>query len=257
VTTPKVDAPAAFDVAQRDAYYWQEIEALAKRRGYGLKDLFEHFPAYAMRRYLARFLSHYEMFRQIIDLPGCIVELGVFRGRTLFTWANLLETFCPADHRRMVYGFDHFRGLENFTAKDGAYNADNGKVEGGFKAEEAELALLTQLHDLDNLIPGMPRTEIVAGDLMETIPIFLERNPGLRISLLHFDVDLYEPTLFGLRHLYPLVVQGGIVCFDEYGVVPWKGETDAADEYFATLPQRPILRKHPFTGFPSGYFVKS
>ena len=197
------------------------------------------------------------MFRQIIDLPGSIVELGVFRGRTLFTWANFLETFCPADRRRMVYGFDHFRGLKNFTDKDGAFNSENGKVEGGFKAQEWELRLLKELHDLDNLIPGMPRTEIVAGDLRETIPVFLEQNPGLRISLLHFDVDLYEPTLFGLQQLYPLVVQGGIVCFDEYGVVPWKGETDAADEYFSTLPQRPVLRKHPFTGFPSGYFVKS
>jgi hypothetical protein len=253
----KIDEPAPFDVAGRDAYYWQEIEALAKARGYSLKDLFEHFPAYAMRRYLARFLSHYEMFRQIADLPGCIVELGVFRGRTLFTWANLLETFCPADRRRIVYGFDHFRGLDKFTERDGAYDTPNGKVQGGFKAEEAELRLLTKLHNLDNLIPGAPRTEIVAGDLMETIPAFLESHPGLRISLLHFDVDLYEPTLFGLRSLYPLVVAGGIVCFDEYGVVPWKGETDAADDYFSTLPQRPVLRKHSFTGFPSGYFQKA
>jgi hypothetical protein len=257
VTSKPTERPKPFDVPQRDAYYWEQIELLAKKRGYGLRDLFEHFPAYAMRRYLARFLSHYEMFRQIIDLPGSIVELGVFRGRTLFTWANFLETFCPADRRRMVYGFDHFQGLQNFTAVDGAFDTANGKVEGGFQAEKWELDMLADLHNLDNLIPGMPRTEIVAGDLIETIPTFLERNPGFRISLLHFDVDLYEPTLFGLQKLYPLVVQGGIVCFDEYAVVPWKGETEAADEYFATVSPRPTLRKHPFTGFPSGYFVKS
>ena len=32
----------------------------------------------------------------------------------------------------------------------------------------------------------------------------VEENPGLRISLLHFDMDLYEPTKVALELLYDL-----------------------------------------------------
>ena len=80
---------------------------------------------------------------------------------------------------------------------------------------------------------------------------FIKDNPGLRISLLHLDVDLYEPTKAALAALYPLVVRGGLVVFDEYALPPWEGETVAADEFLATLPGSPTLRKFPFSSQPS------
>lgn len=253
-----IPRPEPMNLAQRDAYFWQEIASLAQERNYGLRDLFEHFPAYIQRRFLTRFLSHYEMFKQVVDLPGSVVEIGVFRGRTLFSWSHFLETFCPGDRRRMVYGFDHFQGLNDFDAgKDGRLDQGNDKVVGGWKATEEEVRKLMDLHMLDQVLPGYPRCDLVSGDIRETLPRFLEAHPGFRISLLHMDVDLYHPTLFALEHLYPLVVTGGIVCFDEYGVEPWEGETNAADEYFSRQPSKPKLIKHPFTAFPSGYFVKA
>lgn len=250
--------PEPFDVASRDRHYWEQIEQLVQRRGYALKDVLQHFPAYLMRRDLTKFLSHYELFRRVIDLPGCIVELGIYRGRSFFTWGHFMETFCPGDRSRMVFGFDHFQGLTGFTPDDGAKDASKSaeKVEEGWKATRDEIELLVELHNLDNLIPGAKRCELVAGDLRETIPTFLESHPGLRISLLHFDVDLYEPSYFALEHLYPLVVAGGIVCFDEYGLIPWQGETRAVDDYFAKLARRPVIRKHPFTATPHGYLIK-
>src|SRR5690349_18955200 len=42
-----------------------------------------NFGMYARRTTLKRFLAHYEMFRMAVDLPGDIVELGVFRGASL------------------------------------------------------------------------------------------------------------------------------------------------------------------------------
>jgi hypothetical protein len=159
----------------------------------------------------------------------------------------------------MVYGFDHFEGLVGFTERDGAKDERPyaAKVEGGWKATREEIETLVEIHNLDNLIPGSKRCELIAGDLRETLPKFLESHPGLRISLLHFDVDLYEPTLFGLEQLYPLVVPGGVVCFDEYGLVPWQGETRAVDDYFSRAGSRPVIRKHAFTSTPHGYLIKS
>ena len=77
----------------------------------------------------------------------------------------------------------------------------------------------------------------------------------MRISLLHLDVDLYEPTLAALKAFYPLVVPGGLVVFDEYGLVEWPGESKAAEEYFGD--KMPRLEKFPFPSLPGGFFKKS
>ena len=92
------------------------------------------------------------------------------------------------------------------------------------------------------------------GTSAETVPRYIEENPGLRISLLHLDCDLYEPTMAGLKHLYPLVVPGGVVILDEYGQEKFPGESAAFDEYFGK--DRPKLIKSSLVSNPSGYFVK-
>jgi hypothetical protein len=65
---------------------------------------------------------------------------------------------------------------------------------------------------------------------------------------------LYDPTLAALKALYPLVVPGGVVLLDEYGMEGFPGESAAFDEYFGN--NRPKLTKFPFISTPGGYFVK-
>jgi hypothetical protein len=245
-----------FDSVKRDEIYWQKMNEIFDKGKYSSESILRNWSAYVMRRDLTRFISHYELFKKVIDLPGSIVELGVFRGASFFTWANLMETFLPFDRSRSVYGFDSFEGLQDFSTLDGKLSTDVAKEVGGYKASREELELLTDVHNMDNLIPNTSRAELVIGDLKESLPKFLEDNPGFRISLLHFDVDLYEPTKLALELLYPLVVKGGVICFDEYAHVPWEGETKAVDEFFDTLPERPIIHKHPFTKTPTGFMVK-
>jgi hypothetical protein len=244
------------DSTARDEHYWDKLHEMFKQRQYHSKDILRNWPAYVMRRDMRRFMSHYELFKLVIDLPGCILDLGVFKGASLFTWCNFLDIFLANDRSRKVYGFDHFKGLTNFNIKDEAKRESADKVEGGFRADEEDIRLLEYLHAMDSHSPGFKRAELVIGDIKETLPRFLEAHPGLRISLLHFDFDLYEPTKFAIDILYPLVVKGGVVCFDEYGLVPWAGESNAVDEYLSTLPDRPLIRKHPFTQMPHGFLIK-
>lgn len=246
----------SFDSTARDRAYWDRLSALFHERGYTHEDVLRHWPAYILRRDLPRFLSHYELFKKVVDLPGCIVELGVFRGASFFTWSVLMETFCPFDRSRKVFGFDSFEGLQDFTEKDGRADSSVHKVVGGYKATAAELQTLTDLHNSDNMIPGTKRAQLVIGDIKETLPRFLEEQPGLKISLLHFDMDLYEPTKYALEMLYPHVLKGGVICFDEYGLIPWQGETKAVDEYFASIGEQPTIHKHSFTQTPHGYLIK-
>jgi predicted O-methyltransferase YrrM len=71
--------------------------------------------------------------------------------------------------------------------------------------------------------------------------------------LLHIDVDLYEPTLSALQHLYPLVSPGGVVIIDEYALAHW-GATEALQDYFQG--KLPNMQKLNFYTNPGGFFIK-
>jgi Macrocin-O-methyltransferase (TylF) len=245
------------DSNERDTAYWEAVERIVAARGYGTKDLLRNFQAYAMRRDLSRFLSHYELFKLVVDLPGSIVELGIYKGASFFAWAKLLDMFCPGTWDRLVYGFDRFDGLHGYMPEDGELGTHAAKREGGLSDTSfEEIETLAALHDVDGLMRGTRRCRIVAGDVMTTLPDFLDKNPGLRISLLNLDLDLYEPTKFALELLYPRVVHGGVICFDEYSLLTWPGETRAVDEYFASIGEKPIIHRHSFAQRPTGYIIK-
>jgi hypothetical protein len=244
---------------KRDIEQWEALEALVARKGHKLRHVLELFPAYVRRYQLKRFLAHYDLFKKVVDLPGVIVELGVYRGVSMLTWAKLAEIFITTDPNRIVYGFDSFQGLQDFTDKDGAPVPQTGKVVGGWSAEAVrdEVEELIALCNADMVLPRRnQRAKLIVGDLADTLPKFLEENPGVRISLLHFDVDLYKPTKLGLELLYDRVVKGGVVVFDEYGLVPWEGETNAVDEFFRARGETPLIKKFPHTNLPGGYLIK-
>ena len=69
-----------------DLDYWKEIEQIKNDANLDVKFLLQNYLAFVQRRDLPRFLAHYELFKKIVDLPGSIVELGVFVGSGLFTW---------------------------------------------------------------------------------------------------------------------------------------------------------------------------
>jgi hypothetical protein len=255
------DVPASEQAGARtkiDLDHWDRMEQLVAQHGHALRHVLQLWPAYVRRMNLTRFLAHYELFKQVVDLPGHIVEIGVFRGASFFTFAKLLETFNPTDRRRKVFGFDHFLGLQDFDKKDGAMDPKDGKIPGGYNASDVrgEVLELVGLHNQDNLIPGVERCRLIDGDVKDTLPKFVAENPGLRIALLHLDADLYLPTKIALERLYPLVIKGGLVVFDEYGLMPWEGESKAAEEYFQSRGENPVYRKFPFSTQPHGYFVK-
>jgi hypothetical protein len=254
--------PPPFSTLERDAYYWKQLDQIAEVRAYSREDLLRNWSAYVMRRDLIRFIAHYELFKKIVDLPGCVIELGVYRGASFFTWGNLIETFCPFDRHRKVYGFDSFVGLKDFRPEDGADIAGNVtrddlamRYPGAFTATEFEAQRLVEMHNADSMVYGTNRNSVIVGDIAETLPQFVRDNPGLRVSLVHFDVDLYEPTKLGLEVLWPRLVTGGVMAFDEYAFQPWPGESQAVDEFFAGVPNAPVLRKFPFAQAPA-YLVK-
>lgn len=228
-----------------------------RRFGISNLEVCRNFQIYTRRIFLKRFLAHYELFQRVIDLPGDIVELGVYRGTTLMNWANFLEIRNMGDRQKQVFGFDNFAGFTELSEKDGIDDSQINKREGGFDASVFEVILedAISIFDRDRFIPYKPRVKLVKGDIEETVPEFVKTHPGLRISLLHFDCDMYAPTRVGLEHLWPLVVSGGVVLFDEYGIRPWEGESRAVDEFFEG--KKVEIRRFDWCANPGGYVVKT
>ncbi len=235
----------------------ERLNDLAERFSIKPADLLANFPIYARRVTLKRFLAYYELYRQTIGLPGDIVELGVFRGNTLMMFGNFLEAREIGNRTKRVWGFDNFAGFSELTTEDGPEVPRLQKVQGGFSPHEyyEELQAALEIYDSDRFIPFKKRVELIVGDVEKTIPEFVANNPGLRISILHLDIDLYRPTMAGLKHLYPHVVRGGIVIFDEYAITEWSGESHAADEFLADHPDV-VIRNFEWNNSPGGYFIK-
>jgi hypothetical protein len=81
---------------------------------------------------------------------------------------------------------------------------------------------------------------LIKGKVEDTIP----GNIPTSISLLRLDTDWYESTKHELKHLYPILVNKGVLIIDDYGA--WEGARKATDEYFAG--QQILLNRIDYTG---------
>src|SRR5215207_1459399 len=59
---------------------------------------------------IRKLLARYELFKLSLQVPGDIVECGVFKGAGLLYWLKLLAIFAPGSAKRVV-GFDTFGQL--------------------------------------------------------------------------------------------------------------------------------------------------
>ncbi len=189
---------------------------------------------------IGKLLAHYELYKKIIGLPGEVVECGVFKGASLIRWAsfrNLLET--PLSRR--IIGFDTF---DTFPMPDDpeerAYVERFVAAAGPNSLSVEELYRVLEAKQIDNV-------ELVAGDIVQTVPEYALSNTHLRISLLHIDTDTYRPAAVALETFYPLVVPGGLIVLDDYGTFP--GETRAVDQFVRQQGLR--LAKLSFNSVPS------
>lgn len=195
---------------------------------YNIKNKFEYengYMATAEPRRLSKFISHLEFFKETINLRGEIVELGVFKGNSLFRWIKFRDLLSNTFSRKII-AFDIFGDFPetNFEDDKKERNVFIKETEGGYGIELSELKDLLISQKLENNV------ELIKGNILNTLPEYLKNNPHLKISLLHIDVDLYEPTKLSLELLFKRVVKGGIIIFDDYG--DFAGANKAIDDFF-------------------------
>ncbi len=191
----------------------------------------EAFPRFVPRQIQTSYLYRWEIFKESLGIHGSVVELGVWMGFGVFSFANFSSILEPYNHTRRVIGFDTFTGFPSTHPIDKATerHADNIE-EGGFFVDQNQRQVLENAinnFDKNRTIPSIPKIELVAGDVTKSMDNFLEKNPHLLISLLYVDFDLYEPCKYALEKLLPRIPRGGIIAFDELHYDRYPGETIA------------------------------
>jgi len=194
---------------------------------------------------IGKLLAHFELFQRTHDLPGAIVECGVFKGASLARFAMFRHLFGNAAARPIV-AFDTF----------GRFPETNFAPDQPVRQRFIEAAGDTSISidDLRQILASKgcgENVELIPGDICETVPDYAKRHPEFRIALLNLDTDLFEPAAVILEHLYPRLVPGGLLLLDDYAVFP--GETRAVDEYFAG--QKIEIKRFSFSATPC-YIVK-
>ena len=195
---------------------------------------------------MGNILAHYELYKRIVELPGAVVECGVFKGSSLIQFATFRELLENENSRRII-GFDMFGPFpeDDHVASDAAFiKRWNDQFAGAFLAKE----------DIEESLrlKGIGNVELVQGDITKTLDAYVAQHPELRIALLHIDTDVYTPAKKALDVLFDHVVPGGLVVFDDYGTIA--GETLAVDEFLAGKDY--TIRKFRFSHTKPSWIVK-
>ncbi len=182
-----------------------------------------------------RLLYFNRLYRQIENIPGDLVECGVYEGMSLIMLGILNK---ESQQHRKVIGFDSFQGFPDSSDKD-VYNTH------GIFSHVTMARAISNLQDA-----GFKDNEItlVKGWFDDTLPKY-----NGKIALLHFDADLYLSTKCALDNLWNKIAIGGIVTFDDYNESQWVGEKVAVDEFLDKHPKQ-VLSQDPYTGYR--YIVK-
>jgi SAM-dependent methyltransferase len=169
-------------------------------------------------------LRHYsllQMAQHVLDnnLDGEFVECGCWRGHSAYCIAKLISNQ-KSDRKLLI--FDSFEGLSERT------HHDTTRFNLSKKELEYERKLLSCSEDkVRNVLKDFDFIRYYKG----WIPTRFNAIINTKISFLHIDVDLYQPIKDTLEHLYPKIVTGGVIVFDDYGHSSFDGAKKAVDEF--------------------------
>lgn len=221
-----------------------ELEAYHAQNRDTYADQTAAFMKFVPRQRLTDFLSRYETFRKVLPVQGSVVDCGVYKGRSLMTYAQLSAILEPMNYQRQIIGFDTFSGNTPLSPEDRAGTHPENRA-GGYRAEaEEDLKRCIALFDKNRFLGHIPKVILVKGDITTTAPRYVAKNPHLVVSLLSLDVSLFEPTRAALKAFLPRMPKGAVITFSEMNCSDFTGEVQALVKEVGIPRLR--IRRHPF-----------
>ena len=218
------------------------------------QELFDSFNSFMMssdKRVFNKLAARTMLCNSVKDVPGDIVECGVFKGTGLYTFLKLKNLLNPNSSKKVI-GFDFFNTEDLLSSIKGQ---DKEAMTTLFKGRDFNhTATYREQFESNLLSNGFTKDDfiLVEGDIVETSRNFVEENPGFKISLLYMDLDLDKPTYETLCNLWDRVSKGGIVVFDEYGYHKWS-ESLGVDRF---IEERNLEIKNLDYFCPTAYIKK-
>jgi len=206
-------------------------------------ELLRNLGLFLSRQALSRILTVHELYRNILDVHGVIMEFGVRWGQNLALFEALRGMYEPFNLNRTIIGFDTFEGFAGVSERDGS-----GKIvlPGSYAVVpgyENYLRRLLDYHENESPIAHIKKYELVKGDASITLSEYLQANPHTVIALAYFDLDIYEPTRNCLALIRDRLTRGSVIGFDELNNKTFPGETRAVMEVLGLPNLR--LRRFP------------
>jgi O-methyltransferase len=156
-------------------------------------------------------------------VAGDIAECGVFTGGT----AHLLAATMAAESSAgSLHLFDTFAGRPDTAEPTRDFHAPGDFAETSLERVQARLNAYPAVHFHPGFVPST----------------FAELNADTGFSLVHVDLDIYPSVRDACAGLWPRVVPGGAMIFDDYGFRHLRhAARRAVDEYFADEADKPIV----------------
>ena len=211
-------------------------------------DSFNNFINSDDRKIFNKLASKIHFVYKTKEIPGNIIELGVFKGSGVFAWLKALNFFSIKNKK--VLGFDLF---DEKTLVKSIRTSDKqlmGKLfsQRNFKIKNYDKILIKMLN-----INNFSNYEIIKGNVSTTVKKYIKKNIGFRVSLVNFDLDLFQPTYDCLKLLWPRLTKGGIFLFDEYAINEWS-ESDAVDKF---IKENNLEIINTNLSSPTAYIIKN
>jgi hypothetical protein len=177
-----------------------------------------------------RFNTILNNFDNINKLKGDVIECGCWKGGMSIFLGKLFS-------EKKIWVVDSFEGFQPLDQASYQYHDEphHPGYDSFIKANYSEVVNNFKHYGLE-----APRVEIFKGFVKDVLPTL---NID-KIALLRIDVDAYSATREVLDYLYPKVVKGGYIIFDDSCLIQ---TVDAFCDYFEENKIKFELR-HPKTG---------
>jgi hypothetical protein len=206
--------------------------------GYSEEEYIHNNPLFNGDVNIARYLALYEIYKQTLGLNGHIADCGMWRGSTFMYFCKLAEIFEPHSYT-LVHGFDWFEGMD-------PGDLDAELKQGSYAGNYENLVKLIELQKLDHV------ARLHKMDVTTELEPFMADHLSLRFKIVFVDIGTYEADKAVVEHLWPRLVSGGVLLFDQYNCENLPGSTVSVNEILGDVEMRTI----PWSRQPTSYVVK-